>query len=56
MDFGVGVRGHLNYLHKFSGTGRDFMGKGGEAYEAAGRWTALVEQNLERMGRKLEVL
>ena len=56
VDFGVGVRGHLNSLHKFSGTGRDFMGKGVEAYEAAGRWTTLVEGNLERMERKLEVL
>ncbi len=56
VDFGVGVRGHLNYLHKWRGTRRDFMAKGRKAYEQTGRWTALVEQNLERMQRKLEVL
>ncbi|MEA4864184.1 MAG: hypothetical protein VB088_02160 [Sphaerochaeta sp.] len=56
VDFGVGVRGHLNYLHKFSGTQRDFMGRGKDAYEATGRWKTLVEENLQRMGKKLEVL
>lgn len=56
VDFGVEVRGHLNYLHKWRGTRRDFMAKGRKAYEQTGRWTALVEQNLERMQRKLEVL
>ncbi len=56
VDFGVGVNGHLNYLHKWDGTGREFMGPGKDAYEATGRWTTLVEGNLERMERKLEVL
>ena len=56
VDFGVGVRGHLNYLHKWDGTGREFMGPGKDAYEATGRWKTLVEENLQRMGKKLEVL
>lgn len=56
VDFGVDINGHLNYLHKWDGTGREFMGPGKDAYEAAGRWEALVEENLQRMGRKLEVL
>jgi len=56
VDFGVDVNGHLNYLHKWTGTDRAFMGPGKTAYEATGRWTALVEENLERMERKLEVL
>ncbi|MGE4465268.1 hypothetical protein [Sphaerochaeta sp.] len=56
VDFGVGVRGHLNYIHKWSGSSKDFMGKGGEAYEATGRLKDLVERNLERMEKRLEVL
>ncbi|WP_321300990.1 hypothetical protein [uncultured Sphaerochaeta sp.] len=56
VDFGVGVRGHLNYIHKWSGSAKDFMGKGGEAYEATGRLKVLVERNLERMEKRLEVL
>jgi len=56
VDFGVGVNGHLNYLHRWNGTSREFMRPARAAYEATGRWVDLVEENLERMGRKLEVL
>ncbi|MEA5032309.1 MAG: hypothetical protein VB025_09195 [Sphaerochaeta sp.] len=56
VDFGVRVTGQLNYLHKWAGTRRDFMTKGKRAYESGGGYMRLVEENLERMGRKLEVL
>lgn len=56
VDFGRGVRGHLNYIHKWTGTNKEFMGPGKAAYEASGKWEKLVEQNLERMQRKLEVI
>lgn len=56
VDFGVGVKGHLNYLHRWTGTKREFMGPGKVSYEGTGRYMALVEENLERMERKLEVL
>jgi len=56
VDFGVGIHGYLNYLHKWAGTRRDFMTKGKRAYESGGGYMRLVEENLERMGRRLEVL
>jgi len=56
VDFGVGVKGHLNYLHRWTGTDREFMGPGAASYEATGRYMDLVEKNLERMERRLEVL
>ena len=56
VDFGVGVKGHLNYLHKWTGTDRAFMGPGKAGYESTGRYMDLVGKNLERMERRLEVL
>jgi len=56
IDFGVGVRGSLNYLHKWAGTSRDFMTRGKNAYESSGGYMRLVEENLERMGRRMEVM
>jgi hypothetical protein len=56
VDFGVAVKGHLNYLHRWTGTDREFMGPGKAGYESTGRYMDLVEENLERMERKLEVL
>jgi len=56
VDFGVGVKGHLNYLYRWRGTQRDFMTRGSRRYEAEGSYMKLVEENLERMGRRLEVM
>ena len=56
VDFGVDIDGHLNYLHTWTGTKREFMGPGKTSYEGTGRYMDLVEKNLERMEKRLEVL
>lgn len=56
VDFGVGVKGHLNYLYRWKGTRRDFLTRGSRNYATGDNYMRLVEENLERMGRKLEVM
>jgi len=51
-----GKQGGLAYLARWNGTSREFMQPGLAEYVASGKYMDLVEANLERMERKMEVL
>ena len=63
VGVGVGVRerngskqGGLAYLARWNGTSREFMQRGLSEYQTSGKFMKIVEDNFEKMGKKMEVL
>lgn len=49
---GVGIRGRLNYLHRWIGTDKEFMSPSFEAWKARRSFDKVLEANFEKIAKK----
>lgn len=50
---GVGIQGSLNYLNRYVGTSREFMIPAFQRWQANGRITKAVDDNIDKMLKKV---
>jgi hypothetical protein len=56
VRYGVGVKGWLNYVEGWRGSSQEFLRPGAKEYIATGKYIGLVDENLDRMVKKMELM